>query len=105
MLRAIFGEKASDVKDSSLRMPMGMYGTVINVQIFTRDGLEKDQRSIEIEKIELARIYKDLQDEYRIVESAVRSYLLQVLVGKKITKTLYGLNVGQEISADFFGTP
>ncbi|WP_395946129.1 DNA-directed RNA polymerase subunit beta [Caedibacter taeniospiralis] len=101
LLRAIFGEKASDVKDSSLRMPTGMYGTVINVQVFTRDGLEKDQRSVEIEKAELARIRKDLRDEYRIVEGAVGSYLLQELSGKKAVACPGGLKRGQEITKDY----
>ncbi|WP_440683364.1 DNA-directed RNA polymerase subunit beta [Cysteiniphilum halobium] len=101
LLRAIFGEKASDVKDSSLRMPTGMYGTVINVQVFTRDGLEKDQRSVDIEKAELARIRKDLRDEYRIVEGAVRSYLLQELSGKKALAGPGGLKRGQEITKEY----
>ncbi|GGG04226.1 MULTISPECIES: DNA-directed RNA polymerase subunit beta [Cysteiniphilum] len=101
LLRAIFGEKASDVKDSSLRMPTGMYGTVINVQVFTRDGLEKDQRSVEIEKAELARIRKDLRDEYRIVEGAVRSYLLQELNGKKALAGPSGIKRGQEITKEY----
>ena len=101
LLRAIFGEKASDVKDSSLRMPTGMYGTVINVQVFTRDGLEKDERSVEIEKAQLARIRKDLRDEYRIVEGAVRSYLLQELSGKKALAGPAGLKPGQEITKDY----
>ncbi len=68
LLRAIFGEKASDVKDTSLRVPSGMDGTVIDVQVFTRDGVEKDQRALEIEKMELASIKKDLNDQLRIVE-------------------------------------
>jgi DNA-directed RNA polymerase subunit beta len=63
LLRAIFGEKASDVKDTSLRMPSGMSGTVIDVQIFTRDGVEKDARALSIEAYELERIKKDLQDQ------------------------------------------
>ncbi len=82
LLRAIFGEKAADVKDSSLRMPTGVYGTVTNVQIFTRDGLEKDQRAVEIEKQSLEKIRQDLRDEYRIVEGAVTEHLKQLLVGQ-----------------------
>src|SRR5579872_3784586 len=66
LLRAIFGEKASDVKDSSLRVPSGMNGTVIDVQVFTRDGLEKDDRAKSIEEEHLAKVKKDIQDEFRI---------------------------------------
>ena len=61
LLRAIFGEKASDVKDTSLRVPTSIKGTVINVQVFTRDGLDKDQRSLDIERAELDQYRKDLE--------------------------------------------
>ncbi len=83
LLRAIFGEKASDVKDTSLRVPTSVKGTVIDVQVFTRDGVEKDQRAKDIEKSQLAQIRKDLDDEYRIVELATYQRLRQALVGKK----------------------
>ncbi len=68
LLRAIFGEKASDVKDTSLRVPPGMDGTVIDVRVFTRDGIEKDSRAQAIEKAEIERVRKDLQDQRRILE-------------------------------------
>ncbi len=68
LLRAIFGEKASDVKDTSLRVPPGMDGTVIDVRVFTRDGVEKDARALSIEKSELERVRKDLADQQRILE-------------------------------------
>ena len=68
LLRAIFGEKGSDVKDTSLRVPSGMDGTVIDVQVFTRDGVEKDERAISIEKEQLRQVRKDLDDQLRIVE-------------------------------------
>src|SRR5450755_949955 len=68
LLRAIFGEKASDVKDTSLRVPPGMDGTVIDVRVFTRDGVEKDSRALAIEKSELERVRKDLADQQRILE-------------------------------------
>jgi len=71
LLRAIFGEKASDVKDSSLRVPTGMEGTVIDVKVFTREGVEKDVRVLEIEKNELATVKKDLSDELRIKEDDI----------------------------------
>ena len=83
LLRAIFGEKASDVKDTSLRVPTGVYGTVIDVRIFTRDGLEKDERAKSIEQTEIAQVQKDLDDEYRIVENAVHERLRQALVGNE----------------------
>ena len=83
LLRAIFGEKASDVKDTSLRVRTSMKGTVIDVQVFTRDGVEKDQRAKDIEQSQLAQIRKDLDDEYRIVEIATFSGCVRRCVGKK----------------------
>ena len=82
LLRAIFGEKASDVKDTSLRVPSGMNGTVIDVQVFTRDGIEKDIRAKDIEDLELDRVRKDLQDEFRIVEQDTYQRLEALLTGK-----------------------
>ena len=81
LLRAIFGEKASDVKDTSLRVPTSVKGTVIDVRVFTRDGVEKDQRAKDIEQDELAQIKKDLDDEYRIVEAATFERLRAALIG------------------------
>ena len=83
LLRAIFAEKASDVKDTSLRVPTGVKGTVINVRVFTRDGLEKDERSKAIEQADLAQIRKDLDDEFRIVETATLGRLRRALVGNE----------------------
>ena len=82
LLRAIFGEKASDVKDTSLRMPSGMSGTVIDVQVFTRDGVQKDQRALDIEDYELTQIKKDLNDQFRIVEDDAYDRIEQLLIGK-----------------------
>ena len=82
LLRAIFGEKASDVKDTSLRVPTSVKGTVIDVQVFTRDGVEKDQRARDIEQEQLMQIRKDLDDEYRIVEEATYRRLRRFLVGQ-----------------------
>ncbi|WP_250464330.1 DNA-directed RNA polymerase subunit beta [Microbulbifer litoralis] len=84
LLRAIFGEKASDVKDTSLRAPSGTRGTVIDVQVFTRDGLQKDQRSLDIEKAQLDEVRKDLNEEYRIVEGATFERLQAALEGQKV---------------------
>ncbi|SEK62046.1 DNA-directed RNA polymerase subunit beta [Pseudoxanthomonas sp. GM95] len=82
LLRAIFGEKASDVKDSSLRVPPGMDGVVIDVQVFTRDGIEKDKRARQIEDSEIKRVKKDFDDQFRILESAIYSRLRGQLLGK-----------------------
>ena len=97
LLRAIFGEKASDVKDTSLRVPTSTKGTVIDVQVFTRDGLEKDQRSLEIEKSQLDGVRKDLNEEYRIVEAATMERLRAVLLGQKASGGK-GVKKGQEIT-------
>jgi DNA-directed RNA polymerase subunit beta len=86
LLRAIFGEKASDVKDTSLRVPSGTKGTVIDVQVFTREGLEKDQRSVEIEEAALTQFRLDLDDEFRIMENATFERLTAALSGKEILK-------------------
>ena len=99
LLRAIFGEKASDVKDTSLRVGSSIKGTVINVQVFTRDGLDKDQRSLDIEKAELDQYRKDLNDEFRIVENATLGRLFTGLVGGKVVKA-EGLKKGAELTAD-----
>ncbi len=93
LLRAIFGEKASDVKDTSLRVPSGTIATVIDVQVFTRDGLEKDDRARQIEQSHLVKIKKDLQDEFRIIEDALYKRLEQLLIGQ-ITQD--GLTIDQE---------
>tara|TARA_R110002110_G_scaffold2852_2_gene14363 strand:+ start:625 stop:4698 length:4074 start_codon:yes stop_codon:yes gene_type:complete len=97
LLRAIFGEKASDVKDTSLRVPSSTKGTVIDVQVFTRDGLEKDQRALHIEKHQLDQFRKDLKEEYRIFEEATFSLLGNQLKGAK-TVSGAGLAKGTELS-------
>ena len=84
LLRAIFGEKASDVKDTSQRVPSSVKGTVIDVQVFTRDGVEKDERAKDIEQTQLAQIRKDLDDEMRIIEVATFERLQRSLVGNKV---------------------
>ncbi|MCG8413724.1 MAG: DNA-directed RNA polymerase subunit beta, partial [Pseudomonadales bacterium] len=100
LLRAIFGEKASDVKDTSLRVPTSVKGTVIDVQVFTRDGLEKDQRAIEIEEMQLAQVRKDIDDEYRIVEEATFERLHKALVGKVVAGGPK-LKKGQKVTNDY----
>lgn len=90
LLRAIFGEKASDVKDSSLRVPNGIFGTIIDVRIFTRDGVNKDKRTLQIESIKMEQVKKDLLEEFKIFESALfnRVYNLLVSSGIKQDKLL-----------------
>ena len=100
LLRAIFGEKASDVKDTSLRVPTSVKGTVIDVRVFTRDGVEKDQRAKDIEEAELAQIRKDLDDEYRIVEAATYQRLRRSLIGNKATRAP-GESKGLEITGPY----
>ncbi|MCX8579519.1 MULTISPECIES: DNA-directed RNA polymerase subunit beta [unclassified Gilliamella] len=80
LLRAIFGEKASDVKDTSLRVPNGVSGTVIDVQVFTRDGVQKDKRALEIEEMQLKQARKDLTEELKILEAALFARIRDVLI-------------------------
>jgi DNA-directed RNA polymerase subunit beta len=82
LLRAIFGEKASDVKDTSLRVPPGMDGTVIDVRVFTRDGIDKDSRALSIEDSELESVRKDLDDQARILEGDIFDRVEKMLLGK-----------------------
>ncbi|MBU2706568.1 DNA-directed RNA polymerase subunit beta [Zooshikella marina] len=102
LLRAIFGEKASDVKDTSLRVPTSVKGTVIDVQVFTRDGVEKDQRAISIEKAQLDEVRKDLNEEFRIVEQATFERLREALVGQA-AEGGPNLTKGDVISGDYLG--
>ena len=101
LLRAIFGEKASDVKDTSLRVPSGMNGTVIDVQVFTRDGIEKDARAKDIEDLELERVRKDLQDQQRIVEEDTYQRLHTLLVGKVSEGGPNDLEAGARVRATY----
>ena len=99
LLRAIFGEKASDVKDTSLRVPTSTKGTVIGVEVFTRDGLEKDDRTVSIEEDHLAQAKKDADDETRIVQEATKIKVSGFLNGETVTKAP-GLKRGSKISSD-----
>ena len=99
LLRAIFGEKASDVKDTSLRVPGSVKGTVIDVQVFTRDGIPKDDRARSIEQAELQKVRKDLREEERIFETAALARLQSGLAGKKVA-IAPGLNKGQTLGED-----
>ena len=98
LLRAIFGEKAADVKDTSLRVPSSTKGTVIDVQVFTRDGLEKDSRAKAIEKAMLDDYRKDLKEELNIFEAAARGRIVHLLEGKTISGGS-GFKAGTVLSA------
>jgi DNA-directed RNA polymerase subunit beta len=99
LLRAIFGEKASDVKDTSLRVPSSINGTVIGVEVFTRDGMEKDERTQSIEADHLSVAKKDADDQIKIINDATRIRLVDVIKGSKISKGP-GLKKGSTASAD-----
>jgi len=99
LLRAIFGEKASDVKDSSLRVPSGGDGTIIDVHVFTRDGLEKDGRALDIEESQLKEIKKDVDEELSIIEGATFSRLENIIIGKKVASSK-GIPKGSVIKKD-----
>lgn len=101
LLRAIFGEKASDVKDSSLRVPSGMSGTVIDVQVFTRDGLPKDSRALKIEEASLDKVRKDLIDEFRIRENDIYQRVKQLLIGKAVSSGPTKIKSGTKINKEY----
>ena len=103
LLRAIFGEKASDVKDTSLRVPSSYKGTVIDVQVFTRDGLQKDSRALDIERAALVEVRKNIEEEFRIVETATRERLAVSLQDKR-TITAPGLKKGQALSGEYLSS-
>ncbi len=86
LLRAIFGEKASDVKDTSLRVPIGMQGTVIDVQVFNRDGTKQDQRSTAIIDVELKKFRQDLTDQINIIEADALQRIANMLIGQTLVK-------------------
>ncbi|GIX27540.1 MAG: DNA-directed RNA polymerase subunit beta [Burkholderiales bacterium] len=101
LLRAIFGEKASDVKDTSLRVPSGMSGTVIDVQVFTREGIQRDKRAQQIIDEELKRYKKDLADQLRIVEADAFERLERLLRGKTANGGPKKLAKGARITKEY----
>ena len=101
LLRAIFGEKAADVKDTSLRVPSGMDGTVIDVQVFTRDGVDKDARALQIQETQLAQVRKDLNDQMRIMEDDVFDRVETMLQGKLAEGGPKQLGAGSKITKDY----
>ena len=98
LLRAIFGEKASDVKDTSQRVPPGMDGTVIDVRVFTRDGIDKDRRALSIEDSELESVRKDLDDQQRILEDDIFERVERMLLGKLADRGPNKLKKGSKIA-------
>ncbi|HYG54769.1 MAG TPA: DNA-directed RNA polymerase subunit beta [Burkholderiales bacterium] len=104
LLRAIFGEKASDVKDTSLRVPSGISGTVIDVQVFTREGIERDKRSQSIIEDELKRYKTDLADQMRIVESDTFERLERLLINKTANGGPKRLAKGTKVTKDYLSS-
>lgn len=103
LLRAIFGEKASDVKDTSLRVPPGMDGTVIDVRVFTRDGVEKDARAKQIEELEIQQVRKDLKDQLRIIEGDIYARVEKMLIGKVAQGGPNDLKKDSKITKEYLG--
>ena len=100
LLRAIFGEKASDVRDTSLKLPPGTTGTVVEVRVFNRHGIDKDERALAIEREEIERLAKDRDDELGILDRNVYARLGDALMGKIVAAGPKGVEVGAEISQE-----
>ncbi|MEQ8441439.1 MAG: DNA-directed RNA polymerase subunit beta [Alphaproteobacteria bacterium] len=100
LLRAIFGEKASDVRDTSLRMPPGSKGTVVEVRVFSRRGVDKDERALAIERAEIEKLAKDRDDERGILERSFRNRFLDLVDGKKVTAGPKGFKTGAKVTRD-----
>jgi len=103
LLRAIFGEKASDVRDTSLRMAPGDYGTVVEVRVFNRHGVDKDERALQIEGDEIERLARDRDDELAILERNIYARLRSLVLGKVAVKGPKGVRAGQEITEELLG--
>ena len=99
LLRTIFGEKAADVRDSSLRVPPGISGTVVDVRVFTRRGLEKDERALSIEQAEISRLAKDRDDEKAILQGSFYDRIRGLLAGQTVSKAV-GFKAGTVLTAD-----
>jgi DNA-directed RNA polymerase subunit beta len=104
LLRAIFGEKASDVRDTSLRLPPGAYGTVVEVRVFNRHGVDKDERALQIEREEVERLARDRDDELAILERNIYARLRALILGKVALKGPKGVKPGSEITEDLLAT-
>jgi DNA-directed RNA polymerase subunit beta len=97
LLRAIFGEKASDVRDTSLRLPPGVSGTIVDVRIFNRHGIDKDERALQIEREEIERLEKDATDERAILDRATYARLRDALLGQEVVAAPKGVRKGAAI--------
>ena len=100
LLRAIFGEKASDVRDTSLKLPPGVVGTIVDVRVFSRRGIDKDERAMAIERAEIEALAKDRDDEKAIQERAFLNRLREKLLGRRAAGGFKGIKSGSEISED-----
>ena len=100
LLRAIFGEKASDVRDTSLKLPPGVSGTVLEVRVFSRRGVDKDERALAIERAEIERLAKDRDDERAILERSFNARLKGLLMGRKIVGGPKGITAGSKVTED-----
>ncbi len=103
LLRAIFGEKASDVRDTSLRLPPGDFGTIVEVRVFNRHGVEKDERALQIEREEVERLARDRDDELHILERNIYARLKGMILGKTAVKGPKGVKPNSEITEDLLG--
>ncbi len=104
LLRAIFGEKASDVRDTSLRLPPGDFGTIVEVRVFNRHGVDKDERALQIEREEVERLARDRDDEFAILERNIYARLKSMLLGKIAVKGPKGVKPNTEITEDLLET-
>ena len=103
LLRAIFGEKASDVRDTSLRLPPGAYGTIVEVRVFNRHGVDKDERALQIEREEVERLARDRDDEMAILERNIYARLRSLILGQTAVKGPKGVKANSEITEDLLG--
>ncbi|ROU02662.1 DNA-directed RNA polymerase subunit beta [Histidinibacterium lentulum] len=104
LLRAIFGEKASDVRDTSLRLPPGDYGTIVEVRVFNRHGVEKDERALQIEREEVERLSRDRDDELAILDRNIYARLRNVIEGKTVAKGPRGIKAGAVIDDEMLSS-
>ncbi|MGB3277879.1 MAG: DNA-directed RNA polymerase subunit beta, partial [Pseudorhodobacter sp.] len=104
LLRAIFGEKASDVRDTSLRLPPGAFGTIVEVRVFNRHGVDKDERALQIEREEVERLARDRDDELTILERNIYARLKVLIMGKTAVKGPKGIKAGSTIDEELLGT-
>ncbi len=104
LLRAIFGEKASDVRDTSLRLPPGAYGTIVEVRVFNRHGVDKDERALQIEREEVERLSRDRDDELAILERNIYARLKTLIMGKTAVKGPKGIKANSTVDDELLGS-